>query len=117
MRVKLDENLPAALVEEIGAMGHDVDTVAAEKCTGLPDDEVVQAARAAQRVLFTLDKGIGDVRRHPPGRHGGVVLIRLRRRGPGSARKAVLDALPRVERLAAGGRLVVVTETTVRVRR
>ncbi len=29
MKVKLDENLPASLIEELAALGHDVDSVVA----------------------------------------------------------------------------------------
>ena len=37
MRIKLDENLPAELVDDLAAMGHDADTVASEGLTGFAD--------------------------------------------------------------------------------
>ena len=117
MRLKLDENLPAELVEHLAAMGHDADTVIDEGLSGSFDDRLLIAARRARRVLFTLDKGIGDVRRHPPAGHGGVVLFRLQRQGPRSVFGAVQRALPEVLSLAGPRRLVVVTETAIRSRR
>ena len=37
MRIKLDENLPASLAEELSRLGHDVDTAIAEGLAGHPD--------------------------------------------------------------------------------
>ena len=65
MKIKLDENLPTELVDDLRALGHDADTVAEEGLRGAPDPTVVDAAYAADRILFTLDKGIGNLRRYP----------------------------------------------------
>ena len=40
------------------------------------DATVVQAARAADRILLTLDKGIASLLQYPVHEHGGVVLFR-----------------------------------------
>ena len=61
MRFKLDENLPVELAGDICALGHDADTVADEDLCGAPDPVIVDAARSADRILFTLDKGIGNL--------------------------------------------------------
>ena len=116
MRIKLDENLPAELVEDLAAMGHDADTVASEGLAGFSDHRVVRAASSADRVLFTLDKGIGDVRRHPLRHHAGVVLFHLRRQGPRAVRVVVLDAIARLIDDVGPGRLVVVSEAAIRTR-
>jgi predicted nuclease of predicted toxin-antitoxin system len=63
MQIKLDENLPAELVDDLTALGHDVDSVESEGLAGQPDLIVAAAGHRSQRVLFTLDKGLGDVRR------------------------------------------------------
>jgi predicted nuclease of predicted toxin-antitoxin system len=117
MRVKLDENLPVELVEDFSARDHNVDSVVTEGLAGANDEAVLRAARSTGRILVTLDKGIADVRRYAPSAHPGVILLRLQRTGPGSARRALLHALPILERTARHGRLVVVTETAVRLRR
>jgi len=59
MRPKLDENLSATLVEPLRSLGHDADTVVLEGLQGAPDDQVVPAAAEADRLLITLDRGIG----------------------------------------------------------
>jgi Domain of unknown function (DUF5615) len=43
MRLKLDENLPAALVEKLSGLGHDVDTVPAEDLRGHPHLDIWEA--------------------------------------------------------------------------
>lgn len=62
MRLKPDESLPAELAEDLAALGHDVDTVHGEGLTGAPDTRIAAMAGRRDRVLLTLDKGLGDVR-------------------------------------------------------
>lgn len=77
MRIKLDENLPVSAKAVLAARGHDVDTVAEEQLTGAPDPTVVAAASEMERLLITLDRGLGDLRRYPPGSHAGIIVLRL----------------------------------------
>lgn len=46
MRIKLDENLPAELADDLWACGHDADTVVGEHLAGEPDAIVAEAAPA-----------------------------------------------------------------------
>jgi hypothetical protein len=69
------------------------------------------------RLLVTFDLGFGDVRRYPPGGHDGIILLRLEDQHP----ELVLDVLRRLlaqqDLDSVEGALVVVTDTTVRIRR
>lgn len=47
-----------------------------EALAGAPDEDVLAAATADDRLLITLDRGFGDIWRHPPGSHNGVVVLR-----------------------------------------
>jgi len=76
MKFKLDENLPRELAEDLLRLGHDVDSVHGEGLVGAQDTAVVNAARAAGRILMTLDKGVASLARHSLQEHRGVVLIR-----------------------------------------
>jgi predicted nuclease of predicted toxin-antitoxin system len=53
VKIKLDENLPERLVASLAALGHDIDTVRAERLTGQADPYVWSAAQAAQRFHVT----------------------------------------------------------------
>lgn len=76
MRIKLDENLPVALVPVLEDQGHDVDTVEAEYLLGCSDEEVWRAAQEERRFLNTQDLDFSDVRKYEPGNHEGLLLIR-----------------------------------------
>jgi predicted nuclease of predicted toxin-antitoxin system len=77
MRIKLDENMPAGLIESLAKLGHDVDSVPQEALSGQPDEKVWHAAQNAQRFLITQDLDFSDVRRFVPGTHQGILLVRL----------------------------------------
>lgn len=81
MNVKLDENIPVRLAEELAIQGHDVDTVASEGLKGSPDGDVWSAARRDERFLITQDLDFSDVRHFKPGTHSGLLLVRLREPG------------------------------------
>ena len=57
MRFKLDENLPAELVVDLRAAGHEAQTVAEEGLTGVADSVLVERARTEGRVLLTMGQG------------------------------------------------------------
>ena len=84
MRFTLDANLPVELVTDLRDLGHDADTVADEGLRSAADPAVVDAASAADRILFTLDKGIANLQRYPIHPHAGVVLFRLDTSGRGA---------------------------------
>jgi predicted nuclease of predicted toxin-antitoxin system len=114
VKFKLDENLPAEIAEELQRRGHDADTINDENLSGAPDPEVVAAATADGRVLFTLDKGIANLIQYP--KHSGIVLFRP----PSAGRKGVaafvrerLDALLAVD---LERRLTVVGQERIRFR-
>jgi len=90
VKFKLDENLPVELTSDLRDMGYDVDTVDDEGLQGAADPAVVNAAFAADRILFTLDKGIANLQRYPLRQHAGVVLFRP----DTSGRRAALAFVP-----------------------
>ncbi|HEX2367606.1 MAG TPA: hypothetical protein VHM94_00055 [Acidimicrobiia bacterium] len=42
-----------------------------------PLSQGIQADQAAGRLVITLDRGVADSRRYPPGSHAGIDLLRL----------------------------------------
>jgi predicted nuclease of predicted toxin-antitoxin system len=116
MRFKIDENLPAEVRGDLRALGHEADTVTDEGLAGVPDTSLLAKVQVEGRVLLTQDKGIANIRAYPPQHHAGIVLFRPRTTG----RKAILSFvrrhLPAVLQLDLNGRLVVVSETGMRIR-
>ena len=116
MRFKLDENLPVEILEDLRAAGHEADSVYDEGLEGTADPDLLRKIREEDRVLLTLDKGIGDLRAYRPEEYPGIVLFRP----PSSGRRATLgflqQHLPQVLSMDPRGRLVVVTGTNIRAR-
>jgi len=117
MKIKLDENMPASLVDALAKMGHDVDTVVVEGLAGKDDRTVWNATQEAHRFLITQDLDFSDMRAFAPGAHRGILLVRLREPG----RTALLQ---RIEAMFAENDVeswaecfVVGTEHKIRIRR
>ena len=72
MRIKLDENLPFALVARLNALGHDTDSVPEEGLAGRDGPTVWQAAQSENRFLITQDLDFSDLRVFTPGTHKGI---------------------------------------------
>ena len=116
MKVKLDENLPTELLDDLRAAGHEADTVRDEGLAGAPDTVVLGRVRDDRRVLLTLDKGVADVRAYPPEHHFGIVLFRPGSMGRGTTLAFVRRNLQAVLERDLIGRLVVVTDRGLRIR-
>ncbi len=117
MKVKIDESLSKYVAEVCSAAGHDAHTVFDEDLEGQPDPLILEAAGREGRILFTLDKGFGDIRSFPPGDHAGVILFRPPREDAYAIMEFVrvfldLHSLEQYE-----GCTVVVESNRVRVRR
>lgn len=117
MRIKLDENLPEALLEILRDLGHDPDSVLSEGLRGEPDEVVFPAARANGRVLITQDLDFSDIRKYAPGTHPGLILVRLWE----PSRTALRDRIEWIFRTEPvetwAGCFVVVSDHKIRVRR
>ena len=108
MRIKLDENLPRRLKGTLASLQHDVVRVEDEHLLAQPDTVVAAAARKENRVLFTLDVEFGDLRKHPPGSHPGVILFRPRGLGALSVSRFVEEFVRETDLQALAGCAVVV---------
>lgn len=115
MKVKVDENMPAAMVKLLQEARHDAATVMDEGLSGTDDSEVIKAATSESRILITFDVDFGNIRAFPPGSHAGVVVFRLH-----DQRWAVLEEPARrmlksgtLDRLQRG--LAIIDESRIRI--
>jgi predicted nuclease of predicted toxin-antitoxin system len=117
LRLKLDENLSRHLKLAIESLGHEPRTAAEQGLLGKSDIDVAAAAREADEIVLTLAVGFGDLRKHPPGSHPGVILFRPRTMGPHVVNGLVSDFLRVTDLAHLRGCIVVVDPDRVRVRR
>lgn len=117
VRLKLDENLPAAAAALLLDAGHDVATVVQEGLGGADDLMMHAACRAEGRAVIALDRGFGDPRCHPTAGTAGVVVLRV----PSQDATSILDLLrlliPPFDEHEIEGALWVVEPHRVRIRR
>lgn len=117
MKLKLDENLPRDLTTDLSSRGHDIDTVLDEQLGGEDDPVVVRTANREGRMVFTLDRGVGDVRRYPPGSHPGIMVLRPRSQDPESLLHLVDRFFQHHDLGQLRGCIVIVEPQRVRIRR
>jgi predicted nuclease of predicted toxin-antitoxin system len=116
VKFKLDENLPASSAAILASAGHDVDTVTAEDLTGAADQDVVTAATAADRILISLDVGMGDIRAYPPGSHAGIVVLRVQDQSAATVNEAISELVSLAEPANLAGAVAILQRGLLRIR-
>ncbi len=116
MKVKIDENLPAEIAEDLRALGHDATTVVEQGMAGTDDARLMVRVEKEARIFMTMDKGIANIQAYSPGRFAGLILWRPNQAGRGAVLSFVRERLTQILGLELKGRLVVVTETGIRIR-
>jgi len=116
MKVKIDENLPAEIADDLRALGHDAMTVVDQGMAGIPDEQLMVRVEQESRVFMTMDKGIANIQAYAPQRFAGLILLRPNQAGRGAVRSFVRKRLTQLLDLDLTGRLVVVSETGIRLR-
>lgn len=116
MKLKLDENLPAEIADELRVLGHDAMTVVEQGMTGVDDDRLMAGVEEESRIFMTTDKGIANIQAYSPGRFAGLILLRPNQSGRGAVLSFVRERLAQILGLERKGRLVVVSETGIRIR-
>jgi predicted nuclease of predicted toxin-antitoxin system len=117
VRIKLDENIPARLAQDLGELGHDVETVVGERLIGRDDSQVWQAAQQESRFFVTQDLDFSDLRQFTPGSHAGLLLVRLRDPGRLALAAAVREVFSSRAADDWQGCFLVITEKKLRILR
>jgi predicted nuclease of predicted toxin-antitoxin system len=118
MKLFVDHCVSKRTVDHLRQMGHDVITAKDLGSEGALDPDILEVATRIDRVMVTEDRGFGDVRKYPPSRYQGLLVLKLRNPASRIHLHRNLGAfLAATERDAIRGCLVLVDETRVRVRR
>lgn len=115
MKIKLDENLPEALVGQLAELGHEPDNVRLENLNGRSDPTVWQAAQTEGRFFITQDLDFSDIRQFAPGTHHGLMLVRLREPGRLALTAKIAEAFTLPEAQTWRGAFVLLTDHKLRV--
>ena len=117
MKIKVDEDLPKRVAEAVRGMVPDTLTVIEEGLSGILDPALWETVQREQRFLITGDKAFANIKKYPPGRHAGVLLLRPDEDGI----PQLMDLIQEVLKLGIlenlGGCIAVATPGRMRVRR
>jgi predicted nuclease of predicted toxin-antitoxin system len=116
MKFKLDENLPAEAATILANAGHDVATALAEKLGGHADPQLAAACKTEDRALITLDTDFANIRRYPPRKYPGLVVLRLTRQDKPHVLAVLTRLLEKFENEPLPRHLWIVEEHRVRIR-
>lgn len=117
MRFKVDENLPEELAARLQQEGYLADTVPAQGLAGQRDEQVFAHCQQEQRILVTMDRGFGDIRRYAPGSHAGIIVLRPIRQDRAAFLALMEQALPLLAGTTIAGEVWIVEWGRVRIRR
>lgn len=115
-RFKIDENLPDSVADLLQGDGHDAVTVGDRGLRGQDDEMLGRICRAERRAIVTLDRGFGDLRRHPPRRTAGIVVLRVESQDRQSILALVGRLLPALRQHSLENALWIVEESGIRIR-
>lgn len=117
LRIKVDEDLPVAVVDMLREAGYEAYSVLEQGMSGWKDLEIWQAVQVEGQFLITADKGFADIRNHPLGTHAGILLLRPDRDGIEPVVELMRDVLAACSLDSLLGTVSVVTPRGLRVRR
>jgi predicted nuclease of predicted toxin-antitoxin system len=118
MRFLIDANLPRAVIDVVKSLGHQVEFARDIGLASAADEQVAKHALQHRAALLTRDLDFADIRRYPPDRYSGIVVLRLPDTAVAEEIAAVLKRFLSEPGFIASlaGRLVVVEGDRVRFR-
>jgi len=117
MHIKVDEDLPPIAAQWLRAKGYEASTVVEQGMGGWKDEPLWEVVQRDGQFLLTADKGFADIRTHPPGTHGGILLLRPDRDGIKPILKLLKEVLAQVDLETLAGTIAVATPRGLRIRR
>ncbi len=117
MKFKIDENLPSEVANLLISAGHDAATVFGQGLGGVADQDIIAVCTSEERALITLDMDFSNVQAYPPKDYCGLIVLRLRRQDKPYVLDVFSQAIAIFEREQIVGRLWIVEEDRIRIRK
>ena len=117
MRLLIDMPLSVETAAWLRSKGHDVVHLREQGLQRLPDEAIVEKARAEHRIILTMDLGFGHLLAFARRADPSVVLLRVHDARPLHIHKLLTDALPQLEATLQQGAIAVIEEHETRIHR
>lgn len=112
-----DANVFVPMVEGLRNMGHDVFDVKEKGLENLSDPAIFRLAQEEKRILVTMDKDFSNILLYPPGKHQGIIVVKLYRLKVTEATRLFLDAMDDIRPENITGNLVIIDRSKTRIRK
>ena len=118
MRFLIDADLPRSLGSLFGTYGHEAVDVRDIGLRHAADPTIAEYARQHGLCIVSGDWGFSDIRTYPPGRYGGIVVLRLPRIATAKDIAHLVEGfLQQADILSVlGGQLAIVSAGRIRLR-
>jgi len=116
MKFLTDENVYTQMVEAIRSFSHDVLDIKEQEMFGTEDEDIVQMAKEAERIIVTLDKDFSNILSYPPSQYQGIIVLRLSRLTISGATERLVEFLKTLTEDKIRGKLAIVEPSRVRYR-
>lgn len=116
MKLKIDENLPVEVAEDLRQAGQDALTAADQALAGQSDMRLADACRIESRAFLTLDLDFADIRLYPPGDYSGIIVLRPSVQTITNIRRLVSQVVALLAIESPTGKLWIVDEGRMRIR-
>lgn len=115
-RFLVDEDMPRSTARILREHGYLADDVRDVGLRGQSDAKVFAFAQTQKCVLVTGDKGFANILRYPPGKHAGIIVMRVPNTLPtAELNRALIRALDELADEELAGLLVIVELGRIRV--
>lgn len=117
MKFLLDQNISPKVTRFLKEQGHDARDTRDLHLHDASDDQLWELAQSEQRFFITFDLDFSDLRKYPPGPKFGVIIFRTRSTTSKTVIRLLRTILQRYPEKKLRGKLVIVTENQVRIRK
>ena len=117
MKFLADVGISAATVRMLREQGHEALHLREQDLHRLPDPEVMEKARAEDRIVLTFDLDFTDLLALGVRDSPSVVIFRLRDQTPGSVNPRLIEVLSERNEELQRGALIVIEDSRYRMRR
>lgn len=116
MKFKVDENLPIEIAGLLREAGYGTETIHEEGLQGCIDNVLLNQCQHEGRILVTLDLDFSDIRRYPPEKYPGLIIIRVGTQSKHEILAVFRKAISLLKQMQPTGQLWIVQKDRIRIR-
>jgi len=113
----LDQNISPRVTRYLAEQGHDVHDTRGLRMYSASDDQLWDLAVSEERFFITFDLDFSDLRKYPPSQNCGTIVFRTRSTTSATVIRLLDTILHEYPEHTLRGKVVIVTENQLRMRK